>query len=200
MADINLITLTLTLFLIMDPIGNIGALLQLTQSLDKNRAKWVILREMLIALATIFLFHYLGEFIFSFLDLSEIAVRLSSGVILFLVSLRILFPGATYIRGHLPPGEPFIIPLAIPLIAGPSLLATVMLYSHMETCQPMMLTAILISWMASAVILMIAPWLNRFLGKNGLSACERLLAMVLVILAIQRFLDGITQFLKDAAH
>lgn len=194
MENMNLVTLTLTLFLIMDPIGNVSAFLTMMQGIPPQRVKRVVIREMLIALAAMFLFNYLGEYLFHYLELKEESVRLASGVILFLVAIKILFSAADGYRANIPAQEPFIVPLAIPLIAGPSLLATILLFAHMETCQPLMLTGILIAWMAASVVLLLAPQLYRLLGKNGLIAFERLLAMVLVMLAIQRFMEGIQQF------
>ena len=192
----SLLTITLTLLLIMDPVGNIYSFLELTRDLDPRKRKKIVLREMFIALGVILLFNLMGEFLFSFLELKEESVRLASGIILFLIAIKILFPSASSWRANLPQGEPFVVPLAIPLIAGPSLLATVLLFGHMESCKPMMWTSILLAWMIASIILLLGPWLYRLLGKNGLIACERLLAMVLVMLAIQRFMEGIQQFLQ----
>ena len=195
MQDLSLLTITLTLFLIMDPIGNLSSFLTLVKDIDPKKVKYIILREMLIALAAMIGFNYLGKYIFSFLELSHLSVQITSGVILFLIAVKFLFPGPSNLRMNLPAGEPFIIPLAIPLIAGPSLLATIMLFADLEPCQPLMLTAIVIAWVASCLIFFLASPLFRLLGKNGLVACERLMAMILVMLAIQRFMEGVQQFL-----
>ncbi len=195
MGHPTLLNVILTLFFIMDPIGHISSYLDLTKNLSPKRSKIIIFRDLLIALLVMLIFNYLGEFIFYFLDLSEPAVRLASGVILFLIAIKILFPIPNSLHLNLPEGEPFIIPLAIPWIAGPSLLATIMLYAHMETCKPLMLTAILVAWMSACVIFMFAPWLQKILKKNGLLASERLFAMILVMIAIQRFMEGVLQFM-----
>jgi multiple antibiotic resistance protein len=97
-------------------------------------------------------------------------------------------------RANIPKGEPFIFPLAIPLIAGPALLATIMLYAHMESLQSVMLFAILIAWFCSAIILFFAGSIKKVLGENGLIACERLIGMVLVLISVQRLLEGILLF------
>lgn len=196
MKDLNLLTIVLTLFLIMDPLGNISAFLTLTKTVDPKKIKFVIIREMLIALATMLCFAFLGKILFDFLELSQVSIRLVAGVILFLAAIKIIFPSPSNLRANLPAGEPFISPLAIPLIAGPSLLATIILYSNMESCQPVMSFGILIAWMLACIVFFLAPLLFRFLGKNGLIACERLLAMILVMIAIQRFMEGIYLFLK----
>jgi multiple antibiotic resistance protein len=195
MGQPTLLNVILTLFFIMDPIGHISSYLDLTKNLSPKRSKYIIFRDLLIALLVMLTFNYLGEFIFYFLDLSEPAVRLASGVILFLIAIKILFPIPNSLHLNLPEGEPFIIPLAIPWIAGPSLLATIMLYAHMETCKPLMLTAILVAWMAACIIFMFAPWLQKIFKKNGLLASERLFAMILVMIAIQRFMEGVLQFM-----
>jgi multiple antibiotic resistance protein len=197
MNDLSLLTLTVTLFLIMDSIGNISSYLTLMKDIPPKRQKYILFREMLIALAAMLAFNFLGEFLFDFLKVSEPAVRMASGVILFLIAIKILFPASNSLRENLPSGEPFIIPLANPLNAGPSLLATLMLYSHIETCEPMMLTAICIAWALSMVVLILAPYFQRFLGKNGLSACERLMAMVLVMISIQRFMEGVQMLVME---
>ncbi len=196
MTDLSLATIAITLFLIMDPIGNTSAYLSLTKHTSAERIKKVIVREMLIALGVMMTFNYIGEFIFDFLELKEESVRLASGVILFLIAIKILFPGPNSMRANLPTGESFIFPLAIPLIAGPSLLATIMLYAHMESSQSLMLSAISLAWLAAITVLLLAKQLDKLLSKNGLVACERLLAMLLVMISIQRLLEGVQQVIQ----
>lgn len=194
MSFLNLVVI---LFLIMDPVGNISSFNSQLLEIPAAKRKRAMVREMLIALAAMVIFNYIGEFIFYVLNVSETTVRITIGVILFLVAIKILFPSIDSFRANLPKGEPFITPLAIPLIAGPSLLATIMLFAHLEPSQPYMLGAILIAWLAAFGILYAGPWLQRVLGNSGLTACERLMGMVLALLAIQRFLEGIKQFVKS---
>lgn len=191
-----LLQLTVVLFLIMDPIGNIPSFRTLLKSIPKTKQKHIIIREMLIALGTMLVFNFLGEMIFSILNVSETALRLTSGAILFLVAIKILFPSVDSLRANLPAGEPFITPLAIPLIAGPSLLATIMLFAHLESNPFTMLGAIFIAWIAAIAILLSSAPLQRIIGDNGLMACERLMGMILILLSIQRFLEGMQQFVK----
>jgi len=191
---LSLFSITVVLFIIMDPIGNIPAYMSLVKDLEPARRRFILIREMLIALAFMVTFNFIGEYIFSVLELSDTAVMLSSGLILFLTAIKVLFPAQNSLRMNLPKGEPFIIPLAIPLIAGPSLLATIMLYARMETSIATMIAAIFISWVVALLVLLAAPFFKRYLGNNGLMALERLMAMVLVMLAIQRFMEGIQTF------
>lgn len=197
--NVSLLTLTVTLLLIMDPLGNVISFLTLMKGLSPARQRYVLFREMLIALGVMFLFYYLGEYIFLFLQVSEASVRLATGLILFITAIKILFPASNSLRSYMPPGEPFITPLAIPLIAGPSLLATIMLYAHMEECQMPMIAAMLIAWMAAIAVFFCAGKLQHYLGKSGLMACERLTGMILVMIAIQRFAEGIQLFVASAS-
>ena len=192
----NLFTLTIILFLIMDPVGNISSFLSLLKDFPKEKRRKIIIREMLIALAAMLVFNFLGEYIFYILEISDTTVKLASGAILFLMAVKILFPSVDSLRANLPTGEPFITPLAIPLIAGPSLLATVMLFARLEPSQTTMLSAIFISWALAVSVLLMGSRLQRVIGSNGLMACERLMGMVLIMLAIQRFAEGIQQFVK----
>jgi multiple antibiotic resistance protein len=193
--EIPLFTLIVILFLIMDPIGNISSFLHMVDELPPKRVRWIVLREMLIALVFMLVFNFLGEFIFIVLQLDNQTVELASAVILFLTAIKILFPASNSLRANLPKGEPFVIPLAVPLIAGPSLLATIMLLAHIETSQQGMLLAILIAWAAAMIVLLFARQLQRTLGQNGLMAGERLMGMLLVMLAVQRCMEGIQEFI-----
>jgi multiple antibiotic resistance protein len=190
----TLFSISLALFLIMDPLGSISSFLKMVEGIDPKRQRLIIVREMLIALLVMVLFNYIGEGIYELLQVSDPAVKLSSGVILFITAVQILFPNLTNIRDKLPKEEPFIIPLAIPLIAGPSVLATIMLYAHMEQSQPVMLFSILCAWTGALLVMLASKPLHRALGENGLMACEKLMGMVLVLIAIQRFLDGVEQY------
>ncbi|CCB86769.1 MULTISPECIES: MarC family protein [Parachlamydia] len=196
MNDLSLFSITLVLFLIMDPLGNIGSFREMLKRIDPKKQKIIIMREMLIALFTMLVFNFLGEVIFEYLQVTETTVQISSGIILFLAALKILFPSKDSPRSNLPQEEPFIIPLAIPLVAGPSLLATIMLYAHMETSVPLMLGSIFIAWGLASIILLFSNRLYTVLGNNGLVAFEKLMGMVLILLAIQRFLEGVENFVK----
>lgn len=197
MQEFSLLSLAVILFIIMDPIGNIASYLTLTEGLDERRRRWVMLREMLIALTAMIIVNVIGEYIFDLLDISNTTVCLASGVILFLIAIKILFPSIDSLRANLPKGEPYIVPLAIPLIAGPSLLATIMMYADLVTGKWLMLGAIGIAWIAAVGIFWIAPYLHRYLGANGLLALEKLTGMILVLLAVQRFTEGLQHFVAE---
>ena len=190
-------SLAFILFLIMDPFGNITSYLSLVKEYSQKRKRAILVREMLIALGAMTLFSFIGEYLFHILEISEKTIYIGSGIILFLVALKILFPTEDSPRAHLPEGEPFIVPLAIPLIAGPSLLTTIMLFSHIEPSVLLMLTAIFSAWLISTLILYFAPAIQKIIGSNGLMALERLMGMILILIAIQRFLEGVHLFIKS---
>lgn len=192
----ELITVIITLLFIMDPLGNMNSFLKMVDGIPRRRQYWIIFREMMIALGMMLLFNFIGEWIFHLLNLSETAVSLSAGVILFLTALKAIYPNETSPRAKLPAGEPFVVPMAIPLIAGPSLMATIMLFAHMEPSQPLMLTAIFVSWALACTMLIFSHGIKMGLKTNGLLAAEKLTAMILMMLAIQRFMDGITLFMQ----
>lgn len=194
--ETTLYSLSIILFLIMDPIGNIGSYLTLMQGIPPKRRRLVLLREMGIALVTTLLFSIIGEYIFNLLHIDDVTVRISSGVIMFLIALKIIFPTLDSWRLNLPKGEPFIIPLAIPLIAGPSLLATVMLYADLEPSMSLVTGAIFIAWLLSLAVLWAAPFLHKYLGNNGLLALEKLTGIILILLAVQRFAEGLHRFFE----
>lgn len=129
------------------------------------------------------------------------ALQIASGVLLFLISLGMIFPdlhgsAAAGTTERPADGEPFIVPLATPLVAGPSTVATLMIFvSRQPERLWLWLAALVAAWMAAAVILIFAPVLSRLLRRRGLLACERLMGMVLVVVAVQMFLDGLAQFL-----
>lgn len=192
------IPLAFILFLIMDPVGNISSYLTLVKELPRKDQKRIIIREMLIALALMLLFIVIGDPIMDLLHISEIAVEATAGLLLFLIGLKILFVAHDNPRLNLPQGEPFIVPFAIPLIAGPSTLATIMIFAHVESITTMVL-AIVVGWFASILILFYAPVFKRVLGTSGLVALERLMAMVLILIATQRILDGVKHFVAICA-
>ncbi len=187
----------LMLFLIMDSIGNVPVFLALLKSLAPGRRRVVLARELLIALAVLFAFLFGGTYILAALHLQQESVAIAGGIILFLIGLRMIFPTPDGVFGEVPGGEPFIVPMAIPSIAGPSTMAALMLLANRHPDRSVDWSiALLIAWSASAVVLFSATSLYRILGERALSAIERLMGMLLVALSVQMFLDGLTVHLQ----
>lgn len=194
----EMISATILLLLIMDPLGNLPIFMSVLKHLEPKRRRRVLMREMLIALAIMLLFLFAGEKILAFLNLRTETVSISGGIILFLIAIKMIFPSHESSSSGLPAGEePFLVPLAIPLVAGPSLLATLMLLSHQYPNQIGHLAgALLIAWGATVVILLLSGVFLKLLGGKGVDALERLMGLILIMLATQMFLDGIRAYLK----
>jgi small neutral amino acid transporter SnatA (MarC family) len=189
----------LLLFLILDPLGNIPVFLGLLKPLPEARRKIVLVRELLIALGVLMAFLWGGKYALELMHLRQESVSIAGGIVLFLIGLRMIFPRPEGLMGDIPGGEPFIVPMAIPLVAGPSGMAAVMLMGSNEPDRlPEWSLALLIAWFATAVILFSATVLYRWLGTRVLIAVERLMGMLLVAISVQMFLDGLGTYLNSA--
>jgi multiple antibiotic resistance protein len=186
------------LFFVMDPIGNIPLFLAALRPVDPARRLWVVGRELLIAYGLLVGFLYAGRPLLSVLGISEPALTMAGGIVLFLIAIKMVFPAAHGSLGEPVDGEPFVVPLAIPYIAGPSALATVLLMTSRDPGrQAEWLMAVSLAWLASAVILLLGAKLSSFLGEKGITAIERLMGMVLVASAVQMFLDGAAHVMRQ---
>lgn len=183
-----------SLFILMDPVGNIPLYIAILKEIPARRQRWIIFREMIIALAVIILFNFIGEGLLRFLNISEATVQIAGGVILFMIALKMIFPPVNGTSNWGMPkdgGEPFIVPLAIPLVAGPSVLAAVIIYVNQQTNYFVMIAAIVLAWIVSLIILLLAPSIRKVLGWRGITACERLMGLILILIAVQMFLTGL---------
>jgi len=190
----------LLLFLILDPLGNIPVFLSMLRTLPPARQRIVLARELLIALGVLMAFLWVGKYALELMHLRQESVAIAGGIVLFLIGLRMIFPPPEGLMGELPGGEPFIVPMAIPLVAGPSGMAAVML---MGSNDPARLgdwsLALLIAWAATAAILFSATYLYKLLGVRALTAVERLMGMLLVAISVQMLLDGIAGYLRSTS-
>ncbi|MCA9548689.1 MAG: YhgN family NAAT transporter [Myxococcales bacterium] len=184
------------LFMVMDPLGNVPIFLSVLERVPPDRRQAVLRRELLVALAVLVVFALFGARVLDVLGLREESVSVAGGIIVFLIALRMMFPTGPATADDLD-GEPFVVPLAIPLVAGPSAFATLLLLAgHEEGLgTPALLVALLVAWAVSAAILMASGFLRRVLGRRGLIAVERLMGMLLVAVAVQMFLDGVKRYL-----
>ena len=183
----------ITLFLIMDPLGNVPIFLVVLEHVAEHRRRYIILRELIIALIVMLLFLFAGPAMLRTLGISPEAVAIAGGLVLLIIAIRMIFPlrGSSVMgdddEDH---GEPLLVPLAIPLLAGPSLLATLMLRANSGNILQHTLPALLLAWVASAVILLASPFLYRIFGNRGLKAMERLMGMVLICISVQMLLNA----------
>mgnify|MGYP005749688357 CR=1 FL=1 len=190
----------LLLFLILDPLGNIPVFLGLLKPLPAHRRRRVLARELLIALGVLFVFLWGGKYVLELMHLRQESVSIAGGIVLFLIGLKMIFPSPEGMFGEVPGGEPFIVPMAIPLVAGPSGMAAVMLLAAQEPGRMADWSlALVLAWLATAVLLFSATFLYKVLGMRVLIAVERLMGMLLVAISVQMLLDGVAAYLAGAA-
>jgi MarC family membrane protein len=186
------------LVLVTDPFGNVPIFVSALQSVAPARRWRVVVRECLIAYALLLLFMFFGRHFLEALQLSEISLRIGGGVVLFLIALRMIFPQPGGIMGDVESdSEPFIVPLAIPALAGPSALATVLLFSSNNMTDMLIhvsaLSSVAVVWL---VVLLSAERMQRALGPRVMTAFERLMGLILTAMSVEMLLAGIRAYLK----
>ena len=194
----DILSAGLTLLLIMDPLGNIPLFLSVLKTVEnESRRRKILIRELFFALLVLLLFLFAGEYLLQWLNLRQEAVSIAGGIVLFLISLRMIFPSEKGIMGEMPEGEPFFVPLAVPLLAGPSTLAMLILLARSQPERIYeWLAAVLGAWVVTSLIMLSSSKLSKLFGKRGLIAVERLMGMVLVSISVQMLMDGISTYLN----
>ncbi|HMH17710.1 MAG TPA: MarC family protein [Burkholderiales bacterium] len=195
--EISFVSAVVLLILVTDPIGNIPLFVSLLRQVDPKRRVRVIVRECAIALAVLLIFAPFGSSLLELFGLSDRSLTLAGGVILFLIALRMIFRGPEGIFGEAPSGEPFIVPLAIPSIAGPAAIATVvLLVSRAPQRLTEWLLAVTVAIGVSLVVLVFAERISRWLSERVLAAFERLMGLLLTAIAVEMLLRGIEGFVR----
>ncbi|OGV50982.1 MAG: hypothetical protein A2017_13980 [Lentisphaerae bacterium GWF2_44_16] len=188
----SIIEASILIFLVMDPLGNIPMFLVILKNVKKEKRKKIIIRELLIALLIMVFLLFGGRYILEFLDLSETSLRISGGIILFLIAIKMIFSGSDSVFNYKSHEEPFIVPLAVPLVAGPSIMATIiLLMSHEPARWPEWLLAIIIAWLPASLILIYSYKIFDILSERVLTAIENLMGMLLTTIAVEMFIKGI---------
>ena len=187
---VSLASTITTMFLIMNSIGHIIGYFELVSTLKKNRRQKIIIREMLFALLIMLFFYFVGDYLLSALHINSQTIFLAGGIILFLIAIRMIFPESKTPVPDGPKEEPFIFPIATPMVAGPSILTTIMLYSHQQTTGHQVVFAILIAWSFSIIILLFAEEIRSIVGRRALVAAERLMGLFLTMMAVEMMLNG----------
>jgi multiple antibiotic resistance protein len=196
----SIIGLAFSIFLLMNSIGNIPAYISILHGISHKKQIVIIIREMFIALGFILLFDFAGEALLYFLHVGQLTVQISGGIILFLISLKMVFPPpdeTCHNKDLLKIKEPFIVPLAVPLVAGPAVLAAVMIYGHQVHNTFIMITSILLAWAVSLIILVSSPLISKTLGERGVIAIQRLMGLILILMSTEMFLTGIRTFMEN---
>jgi len=183
----------------MDPLGNLPIFMTILKHIEAKRRRMIVIREMIIALIVMLLFLFVGEKILIVLNLKTETVSISGGIILFLIAINMIFPSENSNSNKVSKNEePFLVPLAIPLVAGPSLLATLMLLSHQYLNHISYLVgSLLIAWFFTVIILLLSGLFLKLFGSKGVNALERLMGLILIMLSTQMFLDGIKAWFKN---
>ena len=192
----NFYTIFVTIFLLMDGVGNIPVFLSILRKYNSSEQRRIIIREMIIAFLILSLFFFCGKTILGLMNISVAAVQVSGGVILFIMALKMIYPSDENIRPE-DDTDPFIVPLAVPLMAGPSSIAMVMIIAqHNSIGMWLSWLSIILACIATLLTLLIAPFLKRILGRRGMRAIERLMGMILTIISTQMIITGVLQTIK----
>ena len=191
--EFSIISTAILIMFVIDPFGNVPVILSILKDVELKRRRTVIIREMFFGLGILLLFLFFGESFLNLFHLETEAVRIAGAVIFFVIGIKLIFPGeqgSAQLYGS--NSEPFVVPIAMPLIAGPSALATllVMSKSHANNLGSLFIS-LLLAWFVSAIIMYLSPFLYKVLREKGLSALERLMGMLLLMMSVQMFIDGI---------
>jgi MarC family membrane protein len=195
--DVSFVSAVVILLFVMDPIGNIPLFVSLLRNVKPARRAFIIARECAIALAVLLTFVFFGRQILGILGLSDPSLTIAGGVILFLIALRLIFRTAEGVFGDTPGGEPFIVPLAVPSIAGPAAIATVMLLVSRAPQRMLEWCAVVtVAVLATLALLLFAERIAKLAGERGLLAFERLMGLILTAIAVEMLLRGIEEFVR----
>jgi MarC family membrane protein len=197
--DLSFTSAALILLLVMDPLGNIPIFIALLKNVDPARRTVIIVRECAIAFAVLLIFVFTGRQFLDLLGLSDTSLNIAGGVILFLIALRIIFKHPEGVFGEtLHEGEPFIVPLAIPSIAGPTAIATVIvLVSRAPERTLEWVVALVLAMAITVALLLFAERISKIVGERGLVALERLMGLILTAIAVEMLLRGIEAFVRQ---
>ena len=192
-------TIAFTIFFVLNATGQIPLFLALLARFDHKRQLKIITRELIIALVVLLLFTFFGDWILKVLGISQPIIAVAGGILLFLISLTMIFPKGEATHEHLTK-EPMVIPLAIPVITGPGAITTVMTYAH-ETGHPLMVAgAVFCAWLPSLVILLMGSYIKNIMGERGLTAIERLGGMLVCLIGINMCTNGIFRLVQEFFH
>jgi MarC family membrane protein len=198
-VEYTFLSATILLILITDPLGNIPLFISCLRGVSPKRRTIVILREVAIAFAILLIFMVVGDGFLRMMSLTDQSLRIGGGIVLFLIALRMVFPHPDGpFGGDTRGGEPLIVPLAIPALAGPSALATVMLLTSQAPGKMFeWIGALTVTMIVCAIVLMLAERIQAWLGERAMMAFERLMGLVLVAISVEMMLGGIRAFVHQ---
>ncbi|MGB1150765.1 MAG: MarC family protein [Candidatus Pseudothioglobus sp.] len=182
------------LIIIMDPIGNVPVFLSILKNIPLERRKKIIIRELIIAFAILLFFMFIGRYLLQLLQIEQSSLGIAGGIILFIIAIRMIFPGTKPMFTHNEEAEPLVVPLAIPMLAGPSAIAAVILLMAQEPSRWIeWIFVVFVASLISGIILISSEALGSKLGNRALTAIERLMGIFLIMVSVDFILDGIKQ-------
>jgi len=185
-----------SLFVVLNAVGQIPLFISILSPYPEKRQKIIIIRELFFALIILMLFTFFGNEILRLLGISRSVIGIAGGILLLLISLGMIFPPEKE-SGGIPKHEPMVVPLAIPVIAGPGSITFVMLMAHKLQNDYMVAGIVLLAWIPSILILLAASYIKNFMGEKGLTAMERLGGMIVCLIGIQMLVTGIINTIKE---
>lgn len=197
-ANPSFFTIVMSIFLVLNAAGQIPLFLAMLGRFSPRRQLMIITREMIVALAILLLFTFAGDKVLEVIGISRAVIAVAGGILLFLISLSMIFPKPTSDDDEKSLRvEPMIIPLAIPVITGPGAITTVMLYAHETGAPGTVALAAICAWIPSLIVLLMGSFIKKLLGEKGLVAVERLGGMLVCLIGIQMMTNGLFQLVKD---
>ncbi|HKX44597.1 MAG TPA: MarC family protein [Burkholderiaceae bacterium] len=193
--DHTFVSAFILLLLVLDPLGSLAIFIPIMRDVAPTRRRWVAVREVGIAFAVLFTFMFFGEAFLRVMHLSERSLEVAGGVILLMVAIRMIFSHEGGVYGVPEGKEPLIFPLAVPLLAGPSAMATVLLLASRQPDRLMSWIAALAGAMlVSGAVLLLCDRIRRLLGDSVVSALEKLMGLVLTAIAVEMVLAGLKRY------
>lgn len=193
--DHSFLSALILLLLVLDPLGSLPIFIPIMNTVPRERRYWVAAREVTIAFAVLFAFMFFGEAFLRVMRLSERSLEVAGGVILLMVAIRMIFSHEGGVYGTPEGKEPMIFPLAVPLLAGPSAMATVLLLASRQPERVMTwVAALTCAMLVSGAVLMLCDRIRRWVGDSVVSAVEKLMGLVLTAIAVEMILAGLKRY------
>lgn len=197
MTLMSIFSLAFSIFLVMNVAGSIPIFLALLGKYPLKKQRHIIFRELTVALLILVCFMFFGKHILHFLGISQSIIGVAGGIILFIIGLGLIFPKKSDVS-EFKAEEPFIVPLAMPLIAGPGTITTLIIYADQVKNSMTMLLVLLLAWIPSLLILLVSANLKKYLGQKGLNAIQRFGGMLICLIAVQMVCNGTIDQIKES--
>ena len=192
-----ILTLALTYFLVANPIGNSPTILSLLKNYSFEKQKKIIFREAIFSLIVALFFQFFGEMFLKFLHIKQYTLTFTGGLVLFMTSLQMIFHKPESLILEQAKIEPFIVPIATPLISGPGLMTMIMVTARSQNNDFIITAAIMIAFSGVTAVLVSAPYVQKLIGKRGMAALEQVMGMILGLISMQMLINATHLFIKS---